>query len=592
MVTGFVIRQYFLFIIMSSFGFRLFRLFFCQLCLVLALVSMALLDAEGVVRPESATLSLQVSKGNGEGYRIKVFALRKAGNILIDVESFARALRLGFRQSNGFLVIDEAETLSGSSCQLRDGNNFVSIVSKDPRQEPGTMQLQATPVQIASKLYLPVSQACRFFSLWLQREVRYDPATGLISAILWGERPAYSLKKFSSSIQDEPEPVGSNGKRAASSEALTVISGVSVENRENGALISFSAVGNSVRTLLMKPDKNGIAYLTFQNATGNVDEMTKSFGVGIVQAVKAKRFQKGGFQVALSMDNRSYRINSMEVKRDDINNRYLVYVAGEPDTGGGGMREKESQISRVIERDIEKWKFDTVVLDAGHGGKDPGAIGGHGTMEKDVVLNIVRDLGSIIARQWPDIKVVYTRNSDVFIPLHERGKIANRSGGKLFVSIHCNANSKSHIRGQEVYILGPHRTQKSLEVAMFENSVITREADYRERYKGFSTEYLIMSSMAQNAFAKQSTTLAQDVLKRIERKGGTTSRGVHQAGFMVLWTPSMPSILIETGYLSNPEEERILRERKEQIRIAEAVFQGLDRYRRNNETARLSAVER
>ncbi|NTW63879.1 MAG: N-acetylmuramoyl-L-alanine amidase [Chlorobiaceae bacterium] len=576
---------------MSAFCYRLFRLFFCQVGLVLVLVSMMLMDAEAVVRSESTTtVPLQVSRGSGEGYAIKVSALRKAGNTLIDIESFARALRLGFRQSNGFLVIDEAETLSGSSCQIKGGNNFVSIVPKDPRQEPGTMQIQSAPVLIASKLYLPVSQACRFFTLWLERDIRYDQASGLITARFWGPRPVDSLNRFSLSNLIEPVPV--SNESVQSPEAVTVISTVNVENRENGALVTFTATGKSVNTLLLKPDRNGVAYLTFQNAICNVSELTKNFSGGIVKSVKAKRFSKGGVQVALSMDKLSFRIRSVDVQRDDSNNRYLVYVTGEPDAGGVGMREKESRISRVLQRDIEKWKFDTIVLDAGHGGKDPGAIGGQGTMEKDVVLNIVRDLGSIIARQWPDIKVIYTRNADVFIPLHERGKIANRNGGKLFVSIHCNANSKNHISGQEVYILGPHKTQKSLEVAMFENSVITREADYRESYKGFSAEYLIMSSMAQNAFAKQSTTLAQDVLKRIERQGGTTGRGVHQAGFMVLWTPSMPSILIETGYLSNPEEERVLRDRKEQVRIAEAVFQGLERYRRNNETSRLSAIGR
>ncbi|NTV92436.1 MAG: N-acetylmuramoyl-L-alanine amidase, partial [Chlorobiaceae bacterium] len=114
---------------MSAFCYRLFRLFFCQVGLVLVLVSMMLMDAEAVVRSESTTtVPLQVSRGSGEGYAIKVSALRKAGNTLIDIESFARALRLGFRQSNGFLVIDEAETLSGSSCQIKGGNNFVSIV--------------------------------------------------------------------------------------------------------------------------------------------------------------------------------------------------------------------------------------------------------------------------------------------------------------------------------------------------------------------------------------------------------------------------------------------------------------------------------
>jgi len=230
------------------------------------------------------------------------------------------------------------------------------------------------------------------------------------------------------------------------------------------------------------------------------------------------------------------------------------------------------------------------VLDAVHGGHDPGAIGGRGTREKDVVLNIVQDLGNLIAQKWPDVRVVYTRREDRFIPLHERGKIANRNGGKLFVSVHCNATRRKTVKGSEVYILGPHKNQAALEVAMFENSVITKEIDYKERYKGFSAEYLIMSSMAQSAFAKQSTDLAIEVQNRIDRPYSTNGRGVRQAGFMVLWTPSMPSILIETGYLSNPEEERILRDRQEQTKIAYRIFSGLESYRKDYERQQLATM--
>jgi N-acetylmuramoyl-L-alanine amidase len=183
------------------------------------------------------------------------------------------------------------------------------------------------------------------------------------------------------------------------------------------------------------------------------------------------------------------------------------------------------------------------------------------------------------------VKVIYTRKDDRFIPLNERGKIANRYGGKLFVSVHCNATVNKNIHGAEVYILGTHKTQNALSVAMFENSVITKEENYKERYKGFSDEYLIMSSMAQSAFAKQSTDLAQHVLKRIERNYSNNGLGVRQAGFMVLWTPSMPSILVESGYLSHPDEEKILRDREEQTKIAYGIFQGLQQYKANYESS-------
>ena len=274
------------------------------------------------------------------------------------------------------------------------------------------------------------------------------------------------------------------------------------------------------------------------------------------------------------------------------NNRYLLYVRCNANVEDIRRKEKEQQIAQVLSRDVEKWKLDTIVLDAGHGGKDPGAIGGNGTVEKDIALNIVRDLGTIITQQWPDVKVVYTRKDDTFIPLHERGKIANQSGGKLFISVHCNASSNRNARGSEVYILGAHKTKAALDVAMLENSVIHQEADYTQAYKGFSEEYLIMSSMAQSAFARQSTSLAQHILNPNYHAAPDKSYRVRQAGFMVLWTPSMPSALVEVGYLSNPGEERMLRIRQQQTRIAYALFQGVQTYRKNYETSSMAAIGR
>ena len=187
-------------------------------------------------------------------------------------------------------------------------------------------------------------------------------------------------------------------------------------------------------------------------------------------------------------------------------------------------------------------------------------------------------------------QVIYTRKDDTFIPLHERGKIANRSGGKLFISVHCNASPNHTARGSEVYILGEHKNKAALDVAIFENAVIRNEADYQQEYRDFTEEHLIMSSMAQNSFAKQSTTLAQDILKPVYRQPTNNSRAVRQAGFMVLWTPSMPSALVEVGYLSNTSEETILRDRQEQAKIAYGIFQGVEVYRKNYETSTMAAV--
>jgi len=554
-----------------------------------SLIPMIAHASPSFTRAEDTTVPLRVSTGNEEGYTIKVIALRTDSGLFVDIESFARALRLSSRQESGVLLMEETDASPGSSCQLRSDNNFAMFVPKDAQRMKRIVQLQSAPVLRDGRLFLPVLHACRLFTLWLDKDVVYDYSSGIMTAWLWGTRLGDSVG-YVGSLRPGEIQAAIEDRKQIPVEQGTVIKGVNVENKANGAVVMFAASGKSVRARLKKPDANGRAYLTLQNASCDVDALTKLFSGGLVKSVTPISSSGGELQFAIDLDKEGYRIKTVDFQRDEPNNRYLVYIMSEADVKDIRMKEKEQQIASVLNSDVEKWRLNTIVLDAGHGGHDPGAIGVRGTREKDVVLNIVRDLGNLIAQKWPDVKVVYTRKDDRFIPLHERGKIANRNGGKLFISVHCNANKKNHIKGSEVYILGPHKSKDALEVAMFENSVITKESDYKERYKGFSAEYLIMSSMAQSAFAKQSADLAVEVQNRIGRPDSTNGRGVRQAGFMVLWTPSMPSILVEAGYLSNVEEERVLRDRQEQTKIAYRVFQGIESYRKNYEREQLAAM--
>ncbi|MBN1278514.1 MAG: N-acetylmuramoyl-L-alanine amidase [Chlorobium sp.] len=559
------------------------------LLLIVSLIPLTAHGAPAFARTEETTVPLRVTTGNQEGYTIKVLALRTDSGLFVDIESFSRALRLSFRQENGVILMEETDAVPGSSCQLRSDNNFALFVPKDARRMKRVVQLQSAPVLRDGKLYLPVLHACRLFTLWLDKDVVYDYSSGIMTAWFWGTRLGDSVS-YVGSVRPGELRAAIEGGKIISEEPGTIIKGVNVENKANGVVIMFSASGKAVRAELKKPDESGRAYFTLRNASCNVDALTKLFSGGLVKSVTPVASDGESLQFAIDLDAEGYRIKTVEFQRDEKNNQYLVYVMSDADVKGIRQKEKELQIARVLNSDVEKWRLNTIVLDAGHGGHDPGAIGVKGTREKDIVLNIVRDLGGLISKKWPDVRVVYTRKDDRFIPLHERGKIANRSGGKLFVSVHCNANNKRHIKGSEVYILGPHKSKAALEVAMFENSVITKEEDYRERYKGFSAEYLIMSSMAQSAFAKQSADLAVEVQNRIGRPNSTNGRGVRQAGFMVLWTPSMPSILVEAGYLSNSEEERVLRDRQEQTKIAYRIFQGVESYRKSYEREQLAAM--
>jgi N-acetylmuramoyl-L-alanine amidase len=231
------------------------------------------------------------------------------------------------------------------------------------------------------------------------------------------------------------------------------------------------------------------------------------------------------------------------------------------------------------------YKLKTVVLDAGHGGRDPGAMVGK-KMEKDIALGIVLKLGEYIKKYIPDVKVVYTRDSDFFVPLYKRAEIANKIKADLFISVHANICSTPSIHGTETYALGLHRTEDNLEVAKKENSVILLEKDHTTRYEGFdpnSSESYIMFELVQNEFLDQSLMFASDVEDQFRTRAGRHDRGVRQAGFLVLRETSMPSVLIETGYMSNKKELNYLESDNGRSLIASAIFRAFRKYKKTIE---------
>ena len=230
----------------------------------------------------------------------------------------------------------------------------------------------------------------------------------------------------------------------------------------------------------------------------------------------------------------------------------------------------------------------TVVLDAGHGGKDPGTHGRY-VKEKNINLDLILQLGRKIKAHHPNIRVIYTRSSDHFVDLYERGAIANRNRADLFISIHCNASpSSSHVYGTETYTLGLHRTQSNLDVARRENAVILQEKNYQQTYKGFNPNSplaTIMLANYQHAFMASSINFAEKVERSFRRNAERRSNGVKQAGFIVLWKTTMPSILIESGYLTNPAEELYLKSEEGQDQIASAIYKAFAQYKEEIETA-------
>ena len=238
---------------------------------------------------------------------------------------------------------------------------------------------------------------------------------------------------------------------------------------------------------------------------------------------------------------------------------------------------------KALSQTSSYYQLTRVVVDAGHGGKDPGTVG-RVSKEKDIALSIALKVGSYIEKNFPEVKVIYTRNDDTFIPLDERSRIANEAKADLFISIHCNSAPNRTSFGTETYVMGLHRSADNLDVAMRENAVISYEDDYSTRYEGYdpsSSESYIIFSMLQNAFLDQSLSLANLIQTDFRDRASRKDRGVKQAGFLVLWKTSMPSVLVEVGYLSNASEEKYLNSQEGQDYIASSIYRAFKEYKKN-----------
>ena len=230
----------------------------------------------------------------------------------------------------------------------------------------------------------------------------------------------------------------------------------------------------------------------------------------------------------------------------------------------------------------------TLVIDPGHGGHDSGAVGAM-SKEKNINLNVALAFGRLVEANCPDVNVIYTRKTDVFIPLGERANIANRNKADLFISVHTNALPKGRVaRGFEVYTLGMHRAADNLAVAKRENSVISLEKDYRQRYQGFdpnSSESYIMFEFIQDRNMSKSVELAKYIQKEACASAGRNDKGVHQAGFLVLRATSMPSCLIELGFITTPDEERFLNSQDGISRLARGIYNAFAKYKNKHYTS-------
>lgn len=364
------------------------------------------------------------------------------------------------------------------------------------------------------------------------------------------------------------------------------VTGVEVEEKKNGTLVR-------IRLSAPVPDPSRVQsgdwiYVTLPAATGDTLALDSSFAAGPVRRVKPVMTETA---LQLSINLRG-RIAASELVQDQTSDDLLLTLVPpapeekRPVNADSVRRVQAAERSRLetarqIKAQKNKWKLDVVVIDPGHGGHDPGALGVIGTREKDVTLGVALKLGSLIHKYMPGVKTVYTRSTDRFVELFKRGQIANEAGGKLFISIHCNSTERkpSSAAGFEIYLLRPGKTEDAIRIAEKENEVVKLEKDYEDRYQKLNEENFIILTMAQSAYVKQSERFAELLEETMSAGMEGQRQPVRQAGFYVLVGASMPNVLVETGYLSNPKEEKFLRSPSGQQKIAEAILKALQRFK-------------
>ena len=308
------------------------------------------------------------------------------------------------------------------------------------------------------------------------------------------------------------------------------IQSVQVDEKANGTIVRVKALKKfkkkEISTFL---HKNGWFYLTIQGAVADSNNILKTDTRGIVKKISMDQLE-GGLQLAFFLRSDIERHEFYQNK----NTQEIVITLWAP------LSKSVARIKEVK----NQWEIDTIVLDAGHGGKDPGTIGKYGTKEKTVALDVVKRVGRLLTKNT-NVKVVYTRDEDVFIPLWQRTKIANEKNGKIFISIHANGNRNRSAHGFETYLLRPGKTQDAIDVAAEENAAIKYEESRNGKYEELTYEGLILATMAQSMFMKESESLAGQIQHELNKEVKSPNRGVKQAGFYVLIGASMPNVLLE-----------------------------------------------
>ncbi len=481
---------------------------------------------------------LALVTSNGTSY-IPVY--ERQGIAYFSINHFADAA------STSYYINDETKKIelkyASHNLKITGQNPFIVLTSKDNSTEE-IYQLPTSTYIINNNIFIPLR-----YSIDILRK-----ASGQ-DIIVVSDKKLVIKGKLGNEIPDE------------TSEKIN-ITGLKIDQKANGTLIRVKT--NKRIPSYYSSYKNGLLTIIFRKVNADVNRLSNVNSTGLVQSIKVKNIGPDTqFEFKVSKEYSTSEVLNVDGSKDILITIHNKVFSGAVDNN----------------KNKEKWKFDVIVLDAGHGGKDAGAIGVNGVKEKDVNLGVTLALGKLIEKNMKDVKVVYTRKSDNFVELYRRGQIANEQNGKLFISIHCNStpDKPTSASGFEVYLLRPGRTKEAIAIAERENSVIQYE-DNPQRYKKLTDENFILVSMAHSAYMRYSEKFSELVDKDYSLETKIPSRGVKQAGFYVLVGASMPSVLIETGFISNRQDAKYISSSKGQKEIADAIFDAIKNYKKYYES--------
>jgi N-acetylmuramoyl-L-alanine amidase len=440
------------------------------------------------------------------------------------------------------------------------------IVVIDQAQRQTVYQLPANVLYAAGSFFVPLRSFLPYFGLVFNKTASFEPVTNTLRV---GSKP-------SSSAYDIPN--------------------VLLEPKANGMLVRIVS-GKRIADVESWLRQDGWLYVTLVDVRADIKGINAIKPSGIVKDIVAIQ-SPTSVQLTFKLAG---KIEASEILRENGSQDILLSIRT---SGSTAQKPADAPVKPAAQPPAKsparqpvvttsppalpdlsvqkkRWDLDVIVIDPGHGGHDPGTIGVSGVREKTIALAIALKLGALIKKEMPDIRVVYTRSTDVFVPLYRRGQIANEAGGKLFISIHANSTERkpSAARGMDFYLLGPSRTSDAIAIAEKENAVIRLEEGFEKRYQNLTDENFILVTMAQSAYVKSSETLAELMYGEARKIPGHRVGATRQAAFIVLISSAMPNILVETGFVSNRVEEKFLKSKAGQQKIAEALSRAVRQYR-------------